>query len=150
MKQNTRKWLILSFVILLILPSCKKKKGVLDDFDSGRFDFVCIWNKNGIQDTLTGEVTGPYTHSMKYYFTVRQAPEAPVKSFWIGGYEGMMDGQFSSQGLWSLSGNISYPPAGLWISGKITYEEHDSDHLMVSFQSKNDTISGLFKLTRKQ
>ena len=146
---------IIPFIVICFLMSgCKKEKGALDDFDSGRFDFVCIWNKNGVQDTITGEVTGPYTHSMSYYFTVRQEPETPVKSFWVGGYEGIVDNHFSSNGLWSMSGNISWPPAGLWISGKISYEEHDSDYLLIYFQSKDasDTINamnGLFKLTRK-
>lgn len=69
---------LLTCILIVFLFSCKKKKGALDDFDSGRFDFVCIWNKNGVQDTLTGEVTGLYTNSSSYLFMVRQEPGSTV------------------------------------------------------------------------
>lgn len=148
MKQNILKWLSCSLILLVVLSCRKKEKGALDDFNSGRFDFVCIWNKNGIEDTLTGEVSGPdATSESQYYFMVRQELGSSVKGFGVGNYSGMVNGLFSTIGLWSLSGNISFPPPGLWMRGKITYEEHDSDHLWVNYQS-GDTLSGTFKLTR--
>ncbi|MDR0803231.1 hypothetical protein [Fluviicola sp.] len=155
MKQPILKWLSCSLILLFALSCRKKQKGALDDFDSGRFDFVCIWNTNGVQDTATGEVSGPYTFSQRYYFMVKQELGTTMKSFGVGGYSGIVNSSFSSQGLWSLSGNIPFPPPGLWIGGIITYEEHDSDHLLVYFDRENEAdttinkISGTFKLIRK-
>ncbi len=141
MKQNTLKWLSCSLILLFIL-SCKKQKGALDDFDSGRFDFVCIWNKNGVQDTATGEVSGPYSQSPYYYFRVKQelGGISALKDFEVGSYSKMVNESFYSAGL-------------LIIHSKITYEEHDSDHLLVHFQSletSSDTLNGTFKLIRKE
>jgi hypothetical protein len=132
---------IQSFVPLLIftgiLLSCKKQKGILDDFDSGRFDFVCIWDKNGIQDTVTGEVSGPYLRSMEYFFHVKKeiGDSNSLKTFQVGSYSEMAGSWFYAQGI--------------LIDSKITYEEHDADNLEVYFQD-NSTLIGFFKLTRKE
>lgn len=136
MKQNTLKWLSCSLILLFAL-SCKKKKGELDDLNSGRFDFVCIWNKDGVQDTVTGEVSGPYLQSMNYYFRVKQELGAinSLKTFEVGTYKSMTNTSF-------------YCPA-LYIIASITSTDHDSDNLFVSFES-GSTLNGTFKLTRKQ
>ncbi|WP_341907602.1 hypothetical protein [Fluviicola taffensis] len=141
MKQNTLKWLSCSLILLVAL-SCKKKKGALDDFDSGRFDFVCIWNHNGVQDTVTGEVSGPYSQSEYYYFNVKQELGAisSLKEFQVGYYPRMVNEPFSAHAL--------------YISAKITSEEHDAEHLWVSFQNENpsvgELVTGTFTLTRKE
>jgi hypothetical protein len=136
MKQNTLKWLSCSLILLVAL-SCKKKEGYLDDFNSGRFDFICIWNKDGVQDTVVGVVSGPYLQSMEYYFRVKQELDAisSLKEFRVGTYRGMTNTSFRSQAL--------------YISASITSADHDSDNLLVSFQS-GSTLNGTFKLIRKQ
>jgi hypothetical protein len=136
MKQNTLKWLSCSLILLVAL-SCKKKEGSLDDFNSGRFDFICIWNKDGVQDTVTGEVSGPYLQSMNYYFRVKQELGAisSLKTFEVGSYRGMT--------------NTPFYTSALHIDASITSADHDSDNLLVSFQS-GSTLNGTFKLTRKQ
>lgn len=135
MKQHTLKWLSCSLILLVAL-SCKKKKGVLDDFDSGRFDFVCIWEKNGVKDTATGEVSGPYLQSMHYVFRVKQELDglSSLKSFRVGDYSGITNAFF-------------YAPA-LYIDAPITSDIHDSNNLFVSFES-GSALNGTFKLTRK-
>jgi hypothetical protein len=62
MKQNIFKLLSCSLILLFALSCKKEKKGlrVLDGFPSGKFDFVWVWNQNGVPDTVTGEVSGPY------------------------------------------------------------------------------------------
>lgn len=136
MKQSIVKWLSFSLIMLFAL-SCKKKKGALDDIGSGRFDFVCIWEKNGVQDTVIGEVSGPYLQSMNYYFRVKQELGAinSLKTFEVGSYKGMI--------------NASFYTSALYINASITSADHDSDHLLVGFQSGN-VLNGTFKLTRKQ
>ena len=135
MKQNILKWLSGSLILLVTL-SCKKQKGALDDFDSGRFDFVCIWNTNGVQDTVTGEVSGPYLQSLNYYFRVKQelGGISSLKEFKVGTYKGMTNTNF-------------YAPA-LYIDASITSSDHDSDNLWVTYES-GSSLSGTFKLTRK-
>lgn len=141
MKQNTLKWLSCSLIILSIL-SCKKQKGILDDMDSGRFDFVCIRNENGVMDTVTGEVSGPYSQSPYYYFNVKQelGGISSLKDFEVGAYSRMIN-------------EVFYAP-GFLINAKITYEEHDGDHLWVNFQNDNPSVgaivTGTFTLTRKE
>jgi hypothetical protein len=141
MKQNTLKWLSYSAIILCVL-SCKKQKGILDDFDSGKFDFVCIRNIDGVQDTTTGEVSGPDGSSIYNHFMVKQELTTinTLKNFKVGSYTKMIDQSFSANGL--------------SIGAKITYEEHDADHLMVTFQNTNPSVglvlTGSFKLTRKE
>jgi hypothetical protein len=136
MKQNTLKLLSCS-LILMIIFSCKKEKGALDALDSGRFDFVCIWSTNGIQDTVTGEVSGPYLQSMEYYFRVKQELNTmnSLKEIRVGTFAGMTNTSFRAQAL-----NIS---------AKISSSENDSDNLRVTFES-GSSLSGTFKLTRKQ
>ncbi|MDR0803229.1 hypothetical protein [Fluviicola sp.] len=145
MKQSTLKWLSCSLILLVAISCRKKEKGVLDDFDSGIFDFACIWNKNGVQDTATGEVSGPdASAATSYYFNVRQKLGGinSLKDFQVGDFKKMVGGPF-------------YAP-GLLISAKITYEEHDADHLLVHFlndgtlPSGASPVSGTFQLTRKE
>lgn len=141
MKQNTLK-LLSGSLILLVALSCKKEKGILDDFDSGRFDFVCIWNHNGLQDTTTGEVSGPDGSTPNYYFMVKQELNTinSLKDFKVGYYSKMIDQPFFAPGL--------------LISAKISYEEHDSDHFLIHFQNDNPSVgelgNGTFTLTRKE
>jgi hypothetical protein len=141
MKQNTLRWLSCSLILLSVL-SCKKQKGILDDMDSGRFDFVCIRIENGAADTVTGEVSGPYSESPSYYFRVKQelGGITSLKDFKVGYYSNMIEQPF-------------YAP-GLLINSKITYEEHDGDHLWINFQNDNPSVgalvSGTFTLTRKE
>jgi len=141
MKQRTLKWLSGSIILLIIL-SCKKEKGILDDIDSGRFDFICIWNNNGVQDTVTGEVSGPDGSSPNYYFMVKQELETinSLKDFKVGYYSKMIDQPFYA--------------GGLSISAKITSEQHDSDHLLIQFQNNDSSlgpiVNGTFQLTRKE
>ncbi|MDR0803161.1 hypothetical protein [Fluviicola sp.] len=144
MKQSILKWLSCSLILLIALSCRKKEKGALDDFDSGIFDFVCTWNTNGVQDTATGEVSGPDASSPYYYFMVRQklGGISSLKNFSVGSYSKMIDESF-------------YAP-GLLIDAKITYEEHDADHLLVHFlndgtlPSGASPVSGTFQLTRKE
>lgn len=121
----------------MIILSCKKEKGALDELDSGRFDFVCIWEKNGVQDTVKGEVSGPYLQSMNYYFRVKKAigDINSLREFKVGTYKGMTNTNF-------------YAPA-LYIDASITSSENDADNLFVGFESGN-VLSGTFRLTRKQ
>lgn len=135
MKQNTLKWLSCSLILLSIF-SCKKQKGILDDMDSGRFDFVCIRNENGVMDTVTGEVSGPYLQSMNYYFRVKQELDAlsSLKTFKVGTYQGMT--------------NTNFYTSALYIDASIISSDHDSDNLFVSFES-GTALNGTFKLTRK-
>ena len=135
MRQHILKWLSFSLILLAAL-SCKKKKGVLDDFNPGRFDFVCIWEKNGAKDTVTGEVSGPYLQSMNYYFRVKQELDAlnSLKTFKVGTYQGMT--------------NTNFYTSALYIDASIISSDHDSDNLFVSFES-GTALNGTFKLTRK-
>lgn len=135
MRQHILKWLSFSLILLAAL-SCKKKKGVLDDFNPGRFDFVCIWEKNGAKDTVTGEVSGPYLQSMNYYFRVKQELDAlsSLKTFKVGTYQGMTNNNFYT--------------SALYIDASIISSDHDSDNLFVSFES-GTALNGTFKLTRK-
>ena len=132
MKQNTLKLLSCSLILLVAL-SCKKKKGVLDDFDSGRFDFVCIWEKNGIHDTLIGEASGPYIQG-NYYFRVRQELDSENSFFQLIG-----PSDNSSLSLFYAD--------GISLNAPIIDSEHDSDHLLVKFQSS--TLVGSLNLIRK-
>ncbi|MNU89642.1 hypothetical protein D3C71_794870 [compost metagenome] len=132
MKQNILKSLSFS-LILLFSFSCKKEKGALDDLPPGRFDYVCIWNKNGIQDTLIGELSGPYLQGGHYNFKTKSELEFPNVVFRLFDFENFR----------------RFNVVGLNLDASITSCEHDSDHLWVNFQ-KGDTISGSFTLTRKQ
>lgn len=129
------KWLSCSLILLSIL-SCKKQKGVLDDFPPGRFDFVYVLNNNTNQDTIIGELSGPYVRSSYYILEVRQEllMDKSLKSFNIGNYKKILTSRFAAQ---------------VNIGGNITYENHDSDHLSVHFES-GDTLSGTVTLTRKE
>ena len=135
MKQNILKWLSCSLILLIIL-SCKKEKGALDDLPPGRFDFVYVLNNNTNHDTITGELTGPYTRSSVYFFTVRQEllMDKSLKAFTVGAYKKIVNNTFAAQ---------------VNIGGTISYEDHDSDHLLVHFES-GDTLSGSLTLTRKE
>ncbi len=140
MRHNIAKWLSASLILLSIL-SCKKEKGVLDDMDSGKFDFVCIWEDNGNKDTLAGEVSGPDGSSPNYYFMVKQELNTnnSLKDFKVGYYSKIINQPFSAGGL---------------LNAKITSEEHDADHLFITFQNNDSSlgpiVTGTFKLTRKE
>lgn len=129
------KWLSCSLILLSIL-SCKKQKGILDDFPPGRFEFVYVLNTSSNQDTITGELSGPYVKSSYYILEVRQEllMDKSLKSFNIGNYKKILTSRFAAQ---------------VNIGGDITYENHDSDHLMIHFAS-GDTLSGSLTLTRKE
>lgn len=136
MKTHGCKWLGLSFLFLVILLSCKKKKGVLDDFPPGRFHFIYVLKNNTNYDTITGELTGPYVRSAYYMLEVRQEllMDKQLKSFNIGDYKKITRSRFSAQ---------------VNIGGTITYEDHTSDYLLVHFES-GDTLFGSLTLTRKE
>ena len=135
MKQNIVKSLNFS-LILLVAFSCKKDKGVLDDFPRGKFNFVYILNNNSNQDTITGELSGPYLYTPDYIFIVRQelSMDKSLKSFAVGSYKRINGSRFAAQ---VNTGSI------------ITHEEHDSDNLLIQFAS-GDTLSGSLSLTRKE
>lgn len=135
MKQNTLRSLSFSLILLSIL-SCKKQKGVLDDFHPGRFDFVYVLNTSSNQDTITGELSGPYVYASIYIFEVRQelSMDKSLKAFSVGNYKKIIGGHFSGQ---------------VNTDATIDYEDHDSDHLSVHFES-GDTLSGSLILTRKE
>ena len=135
MKQNIFKSLSCS-LILLVSFSCKKQKGVLDDFPLGRFNFVYVLNSNTNYDTITGEVSGPYSYTGNYSFVVRQelSMDKLLKSFRVGNYNSIINERFLAQ-----------PNT----SSTIDYEEHDSDYLLVRFTS-GDTLTGSLTLTRKE
>ena len=135
MKRNILKWLSGSLILLSVL-SCKKQKGVLDDFPPGRFDFVYILNNNTNQDTITGELSGPYVFSSSYVFEVRQelSIDKSLKSFSVGSYKKINNGYFIAQ---------------VNTSSTITYEDHNSDYLLVRFEA-GDSLSGSLTLTRKE
>ena len=88
MKQNTLKWLSCS-LILLVSFSCKKEKGALEDLSPGRFDFVYLLNNNANQDTITGELSGPYIETSRYFFMVRQelSMDKSLKGFKVGTFK---------------------------------------------------------------
>lgn len=135
MKQNTLRSLSFS-LILLFSFSCKKEKGALEDIPSGKFDFVYLLNINSIQDTITGELTGPYIKSGLYIFRIRQQLQMnkQLKAFTVGTYKKIIGNRFAAQ---------------VNIGGDITYEDHTSDYLQVKFES-GDTLSGSLTLTRKE
>ncbi len=118
------------------LFSCKKEKGILDDLSPGRFDFVYVLNNNSNQDTITGELSGPYVKSSYYILEVRQelSMDKSLKAFNVGTYKKMINSRFAAQ---------------VNIGGNITYEDHNTDHLLVHFES-GDTLSGSLTLTRKE
>ncbi len=122
-------------ILIVFLFSCKKKKGVLDDFPPGRFHFVYVLKNNANYDTITGELTGPYG-SAYYTLKVRQelSMDKQLKGFNIGAYKKMTGSRFSAQ---------------VNIDGVITYEDHTSDYLLVHFES-GDTLFGSLTLTRKE
>ncbi len=134
MKQNIFKYLSYSLVLLFLL-SCKKEKGALDDFDPGKFDYICIWKKNNNADTLVGEVSGPYIQGGSYIFRVKKELINTNNSFSIGRPSKSNPTLFSAQAL----------PE----SAPVTFSEHDLDHLWVNFQ-KGDSLIGSFVLTRKE
>lgn len=135
MKQDILKSLSFS-LILLFSFSCKKEKGALDDFPPGRFDFVYLLNYNSNQDTITGELSGPYVKSSYYIFRIRQEllMDKQLKAFTTGAYEKIVNSQFAGQ---------------VNRGGIITYEDHNSNYLLVRFES-GDTLSGSLTLTRKE
>ncbi|MNJ86645.1 hypothetical protein D3C87_41490 [compost metagenome] len=137
MKQNILRSLSFSFsLILLISFSCKKEKGALDDFPPGRFDFVYILNTDANQDTVTGEVSGPYVQTGKYYFRIKQelSIDKLLKSFSVGTYKKINNERFYAQ---------------VNTSSTIIYEKHDADNLLIRFDSGNN-LSGSLTLTRKE
>ena len=129
------KWLSCSLVLLSIL-SCKKQKGVLDDFPPGRFEFVYLLNTNSNQDTIVGEVSGPYVKEYAYSFIVRQelSTDKSLKIFKVGTYQKINGGYFIAQ---------------VNTDATISYEDHSSDYLMIHFEA-GDTLSGSLALTRKE
>jgi len=135
MKQNTFKLLSCSFILLSVL-SCKKEKGALDVINPGRFDFVYILNNNSGQDTVKGELTGPYVQAADYYFWIKQElqMDKSLKFFRVGTYKSIINQRFLAQ---------------VNTNSTITYENHDSDNLLVQFES-GDTLSGSLTLTRKE
>ena len=108
----------------------------MDDFPPGRFDFVYILNNNTNQDTITGELSGPYVFSSSYVFEVRQelSIDKSLKSFSVGSYKKINNGYFIAQ---------------VNTSSTITYEDHNSDYLLVRFEA-GDSLSGSLTLTRKE
>ncbi|MNJ84743.1 hypothetical protein D3C87_22020 [compost metagenome] len=135
MKQNSLRSLSFS-LILLFSFSCKKEKGALDDLPPGRFDFVYILNNNSNQDTITGELIGPYVKSALYFFRVRQEllMDKQLKAFNVGTFKSVINSHFSAQ---------------VNNEGTIVYEDHTSDYLLVRFESGNG-LSGSLSLTRKK
>lgn len=135
MSHSILKWLSGSLILLLVL-SCKKQKGVLDDFPPGRFDFVYVLNTSSNQDTLFGEVSGPYVKEYAYSFIVRQelSIDKSLKLFKVGTYKKINGGYFIAQ---------------VNTDATISYESHDSDYLSVRFEA-GDSLSGSLTLTRKE
>jgi hypothetical protein len=135
MKQNILRWLGCS-LILLFSFSCKKEKGSLEDLYPGRFDFVYVLNNNSIQDTITGELSGPYIKSGLYIFRIRQkiSMDKQLKAFTVGAFKSVINGYFIAQ---------------VNTDATIIYENHSSDYLLVRFES-GDTLSGSLHLTRKE
>jgi hypothetical protein len=127
---------LLPFLILPTILSCKKEKGALDDFPPGRFDFVYILNTSSNEDTIIGELSGPYVKSSYYTFEVRQelSMDKSLKAFSVGTYKKIIDNTFKAQ---------------VNTGSTITYENHDADHLLVQFAA-GDTLSGSLALTRKE
>ncbi|MNV21617.1 hypothetical protein D3C71_1125580 [compost metagenome] len=134
MKQHILRSLSFSLILLLSF-SCKKEKRVLDDLPPGRFDFVYVLNDNTNHDTITGELSGPYISST-YTFIVRQEllMDKQLKSFTVGSPKGIVNGYFLAQ---------------VNTSANIDYEDHNSDHLLIHFESGNG-LSGSLSLTRKK
>lgn len=135
MKQDIVKSLSFS-LILLFSFSCKKEKGALGDLPPGRFDFVYVLNNNANHDTITGELIGPYVKSSLYLFRVRQelSMDKQLKAFTVGTFKSVINNRFAAQ---------------VNKGGIITYEDHNSDYLLVRFES-GDTLFGSLSLTRKE
>ena len=130
MKQNTFKWL--SYSLLLFFSfSCQKEKGELSDFPRGRFNFVFSWKLNGIDETINGEVSGPFLTQGNYIFQIR--PQVNLESTTIR--------------LSSVSDIFRISLLSSDITANVTSIDHDSDNLNVQYQS-GDTLSGFFKLIR--
>ncbi len=128
---------IIPFIMFCFLISgCKKEKGALDGLTPGRFDFVYIFNDNANHDTITGELSGPYVKSTSYIFKIRQelSMDKQLKSFNVGNFKSIINSRFAGQ---------------VNRDGVITYEDHNSDYLLVRFES-GDTLSGSLTLTRKE
>ncbi|WP_343636324.1 hypothetical protein [Fluviicola sp.] len=135
MIHNTLKWLSCSFILLSVL-SCKKEKGALDDLNPGKFDFVYILNNSSGQDTVKGELSGPYIQAADYYFWIKQdlQIDKSLKFFRVGTYKSIINQRFLAQ---------------VNTNSTITYEDHNSDNLLIQFES-GDTLSGSLTLTRKE
>ena len=68
MKQNTFKWLILSFFFLGALPACKKEK--MAKMRKGKYEMINIRTlADGEKDTIHCMVYGPRVLEHHYYFT---------------------------------------------------------------------------------
>ncbi|MNY06462.1 hypothetical protein D3C86_1392200 [compost metagenome] len=135
MRQNTFKWLSYS-LILFFSFSCKKEKGALDDFPPGRFDFVYILNTGANQDTVKGEVSGPYVQALEYYFRIKLelSIDKSLKFFRLGTYKKINNESFYAQ---------------VNTYSTIIYEKHDADNLLIRFDSGNN-LFGSLSLTRKE
>ncbi|MDR0801131.1 hypothetical protein [Fluviicola sp.] len=126
-------------IILLFTFSCKKKKGIFGDFTPGKFDFVWVWNQNGVPDTVTGEVSGPYPLGGNYQFRRQLVPGEDEPDF-----------KLSSNGVTLLLFHLEF--SGYYASvnhSSITSYDITTDKLFLSFE-KGDTVTGTFTLTRKQ
>ena len=130
MKQNTFKWLSYS-LILLASFSCKKEKGELSDFPRGRFNFVFSWKLNGIDETINGEVSGPFLTQGDYIFQIRPLTNVEYDQICLSSYRDIFRIDLGHSD----------------ITANVTSFEHDSDNLNVQYQS-GDTLSGFFKLIR--
>lgn len=118
-------------ILLVIAISCKKKAvGLFEDFPPGKFDFVWTTNHNGINDTLAGEVSGPYPIQTDYFFTKRLTNGDDNLSFSLD------------------SKNIRLTINNLHFDAKITNFLKEENYLIVDF-NKQDTLIGSLNLTRK-
>jgi hypothetical protein len=138
MKQSIFKLLSCSLILLFALSCKKEKKGlrVLDGFPPGKFDFVWVWNQNGVPDTITGEVSGPYPSSGGNYHFRRQLVSGEDEPDFILGGNGATFYTF-------------YLEFSSIYDANITSYDITKDKLFLSFE-KGNTVTGIFSLTRKQ
>jgi hypothetical protein len=130
MKQNMLRLLSCSLILLLVL-SCKKQKGELSDFPRGRFNFVFSYTINGLDNSVNGEVSGPYQTGGNYEFHIRPQVHLEYSTIRLASYDNIFR-------ISLLSSDIT---------ANVTSKDHDSDNLNIQFQS-GDTLSGSFILTR--
>jgi hypothetical protein len=130
MKQHTLRLLNFSLLVLLFF-ACKKDQGELHDFPRGRFNYTFLWNLNGVDHSLNGEVSGPYENTGHYRFTIRPQANVNYTSFTLA----------QNTKIYRILLDESD------IYGDITSISHTDNQMDIQFQL-GDSLNGSFNLIR--